>query len=248
MLFRSVYRITPEAIMGGGTATNITKLHVPGLIGTAGLNRRTDRVSMEYDKDRYGVQVTIVMMDGAWSVSFWMDLKNNTEEAMPGIFPETYQSDHIPASLFYYDSRKKSERALLVGGQDGYIRKYSNSEKDDDGSNAIDSWATIGPLVNPDDPLGQLKITQTAVTLGEDSDSVTVGLYGARSADLLVKNIIAGDSPKIAKVFSGTNLLPCVRQKIDDGALAIKISNSNADESWSMEKVTALVSKSGRRK
>ncbi|MGW8181311.1 MAG: hypothetical protein ACWGQW_21480, partial [bacterium] len=84
MGFDGIYALSAEAIINGAPPTNLTKEHVPNLVTNMGLNRRTDRVVMRYDKDRYGIVVSAVQRDGLWNAIFWLDLRTG------GVFPESY--------------------------------------------------------------------------------------------------------------------------------------------------------------
>ena len=98
-----IYALTANAIIEGSPPTNLTKEHLPKLISNMGLNRRTDRVTMAYDKDRYGIEISVSQRDGEWSAIFWMDLRTGD------VFPEEYQEAHIPTVLAYFDSRVKTQ-------------------------------------------------------------------------------------------------------------------------------------------
>jgi len=145
----------------------------------------------------------------------------------------------------YFNSRIKSERCLLAGCNDGYIRKWDESEKSDDGSTAIKSEAFIGPIVS-DNIRTKVGLKELSIKTGIDTDSLTVSLYSAETAEKLVKNIIDNKSPKIAKTFTIDKLFPSIRQQIEDGAIGIKLSNVLADSSWSTEKINAEISETGR--
>ncbi len=235
-----IYSISAEALVNAQAPVNITKQHAPRLVRDMALNRRTDRVAMAYDKDRYGILISVTQMDGGWSTIFWIDLRTG------GIFPEDYNADHLPASLHYFNARRKDERLLLAGGQDGYIRKFDDDTYSDDGSNAIDSWAFIGPITDPETARGKVKLSSLSVTTGTDTTELKVSLFSAETAEELVDNIIAGAAPSIARTFSGDNLFPTIRQKIENGAIAVRLGNDTAAKGWSIEKIIANIKPSGR--
>lgn len=237
--FDGIYGLSADAIINGLPPTNLTKEHVPKLISDMGLNRRTDRVTMAYDKDRYGIEISVSQFDGKWSATFWLDLRTG------GVFPESYSEDHIPTSLFYFDSRIKSQRTLLAGCNDGYIRKWDESEKSDDGDVAIESETLLGPITGQN-TRSKIGINEVSVRTGIDTDSITVKIYSGETAQHLIKNVIDDVSPKVSKTFTTDKLLPSIRQQVEDGALGIKLSNTTADSSWSIEKIDVEVSEAGR--
>jgi hypothetical protein len=239
MGFDGIYALSAEAIINALPPTNLTKEHIPKLITNMGLNRRTDRVVMKYDKDRYGIEVSTVQRDGAWKAVFWMDLRTG------GIFPEDYSEDHIPTSLFYFDSRTKSERGLLAGCNDGYVRKWSEADKSDDGSTAISSNVTIGP-VSGGGTRSKIGMNEVSVKTGVNTDSITVSLHSGVTADRVIKKVVDGESPRVAKTFTTDKLLPSIRQNIEAGAIAITIANTADASSWSLEKIDGDIKEVGR--
>ncbi len=239
MGFDGIYGLSADAIIQGAPPTNLTKEHVPKLISSMGLNRRTDRVIMKYDKDRYGIVVSVVQRDGEWKAVFWVDLRTG------GVFPEDYSEDHISTALAYFDARTSAERTLLAGCNDGYIRKWSESDKSDDGSTAISSDVLIGPVVG-DSVRAKIGLSEVSVKTGIDTDAITVSLYTGSTAQKLIKNVVDNESPRVAKSFTTDKLLPSIRQNIEDGAVAVKLSNTTVASSWSMEKIDVDLEEIGR--
>lgn len=238
-----IYMLTAEAIINAQPPKNITKKNVPKLVQRMGLNRRTDRVAMEYDKERYGIEISISAKDGDWSTNFWLDLRTG------GVFPDAFPNRQHSASMLYYDPYKSSSRALLMGGYDGWIRKYDDTEKNDEGSNAIDSFVNLGPIASTREPRMRVETNETSLVLGEDSDGVTIDIYTGDSADNLVSTVIAGtNTPLATKVLTGDGLRNSIRNRVSGKAISHKISNSNADETWSMEDINMKLKESGRKK
>lgn len=236
-----IYGLTAAAIIEGQPPTNLTKEHLPKLISNLGLNRRTDRVTMEYDKDRYGIEISVSQYDGVWSAIFWLDLRTG------GVFPEEYQEAHTPTILVYFDSRVKSQRTLLAGCNDGYIRKWDETEKSDDGSAAIESEVLLGPIVGQNIRT-KVSLDELSIRTGIDTDSITASVYSGLTAQHLIKNVIDDESPKVSKTFAVDKLLPSIRQHVEAVAVGIKLSNDSVASSWSMEKIDTDIQESGRSK
>ncbi len=236
-----IYGLTAAAIIEGQPPTNLTKEHLPKLISNLGLNRRTDRVTMEYDKDRYGIEISVSQHDGVWSAIFWLDLRTG------GVFPEEYQEAHTPTILAYFDSRVKSQRTLLAGCNDGYIRKWDETEKSDDGAAAIESEVLLGPIVGQN-IRAKVSLDELSIRTGIDTDSITASVYSGLTAQHLIKNVIDDESPKVSKTFAVDKLLPSIRQHVEAVAVGIKLSNDSVASSWSMEKIDTDIQESGRSK
>jgi hypothetical protein len=201
-------------------------------------------VTMAYDKERYGISISVSQQDGAWSAGFWADLRTG------GIFPETYADGCVPASMLYFDSRKSDSRGLILGCYDGYIRQFDEATKSDiiadDSPAAITSYAVIGPISDSDKSRGKIKVGNISFTTGLGTDDLEVQIYTNRTTAGLISDLLSGVNQKIGKVFTGSKLYPSIRQDISDGAVAIKLGNTTVDQEWSMEKINADVSQKGR--
>lgn len=233
-----VYVLSSSDIINGSAPTNVTKEMVPKLLDDMALNRRTDRLSMAYDKNKYGIMVSAVQNDGAWKSIFWLDLRTG------GVFPDNYNASHLPTSLYFHNARKKSERVLLAGCQDGYIRTWDDAQKDDDGV-AIGSKALIGPIVTQDIKR-TVTVDELSIQAGIGTDKIVAGVYAEKTASLVVSKERAGAAPKKVRTYTGSGNRPSMRQVANDGAVGIKLSNTDADSTWSVEEVNATLRKTGR--
>jgi hypothetical protein len=237
-----IYGLSAEAIANSSPPENLTKQRNPKLISSLGLNRRTDRVAMGFDKKRYGIKVSVTQQDGQWAVPWWFDLRTTG-----GLFPEKYASGQEAASLFYYDSYKSSERGLLIGGYDGYIRKEDEDEKSDDGSNAIESHFSIGPITADGEPRGEVGINEASIVAGEDTDGVTVEYYRADSADEVVSNVLNEETALISNTLTGDGLNNSIINRVSARAVVVKVKNETADESFSIEQINLSLQSEGRK-
>ncbi len=236
-----IYALSAEAIINAQPPINLTKQRNPKLITSLGLNRRTDRVAMGFDKQRYGIKVSVTQQDGAWAVAWWIDLRTG------GVFPEKYPSGQEAASLFYYDSYKSSERGLLIGGYGGYIYKEDETESSDDGSNAIEAHVTLGPFVAGGEPRETIGINETSLVLGEESDGVTVDFHTGTSADEVVANVLDEETPIVTKGLTDDSLKDSIIDRVSGRAVAVKIKNETADETFSMEEINLTLQGEGRK-
>jgi hypothetical protein len=237
-----IYRLPSEAIINALPPENITKARIPKLISSLGLNRRTDRVAMDYDKQRYGIEISVTQQDGEWKVCWWLDLRTG------GLFPDVFPTSQSPASMYYFDSYKSSERGLLLGGYDGYIRKFDESEKNDEGDNAIDSYFCVGPFVANGEPRNTVDLREVSITTGEDTDGLTVDIHRAKSADEVIDNTADNATPEISKDLSGDGLHNSITDKVSGRAIDIKIKNANTDESFSIEEINLDIKINGKQK
>lgn len=243
--FDGIYYLPATGIINAQPPINITKGKMPRLFHDMAINKNTDNISMEYDKDRYGIRIAVTQKDGEWEASFWIDLRSgNVEEEGASIFPETFNKEHRAHSLLYYKSQAIKDRKLLIGCDDGYIRSYDDDAKSDD-SEPIDAFYTIGPFIS-EQIRGSVKHDETLIELDPGSDGVNVGIYSAKTAQEIIDNIDNGKTAKVNKEIASNNMLHSIREKVRNGAIAVKIGNNNVEETFIVDTVSINVRDSGR--
>jgi hypothetical protein len=237
------YMFTAGAGFDGTPPENLTFTRLPNLVKSLGLNRRTDRVVMEYDKDRYGIEIRITQFDGLYGTSFFWDLRLNA------LFPQSHaDADHYAASLYYYNSRKSDTRGLLMGCQDGYIRKYDDTAKNDEGDNAIDAYCTLGPFQAFQKMRRSGQIAEMSARLGTETDGVDVQVYAGDSAETVVNAVKNADTPKAAVTMTGGGQRPVYRPRTKGSVFAIQLRNNQADERFALERITTKITDAGEAK
>ncbi len=240
------YRLPAEAATSNVGPENLTLSKYPNLFNQLNLNRRTDRVVVAYDKDRFGIIFTAVMMDGAWSFSFFYDIRNNS------MWPEEYATNAIPASAYYFDSYRGDYRKLLLGGQDGYVRAFDEDAKDDDNGasdSAIDSYIILGPIDLSPLVAGEGKLQELIIDLSEDTDGLSWSLYSEDSAEALIDGIEEGTlSPIDNGTFSSGGHQNSIRTHVRGKYLAIELNNDSSGESWGLETIECKIKVVGRKK
>ena len=75
-----------------------------------------------------------------------------------------------------------------------------------------------------------------------------MSIHAKQTGEAVIKAEEDGDTPKVVRTFTGGRLQPSMRQVAQDGAVGIKLSNSTATSSWSLEELNVDVKQSGRSK
>jgi hypothetical protein len=239
----------------------ITDQSYPRLMKSEGLDPSTHRVSLGYDADRGGILIAITVLATGVNSNYWLDLKVKDDTGRSPIFPEVYPAAASAYSLYYYDSNDPDLRGLLVGGQDGYIRTFSDTAKSDDAGItdvAIDSYAVLGPLPVGDG--GRREGTIEGVDLvvaggaaggtSTDSNDVTMKIFGHRVAEAVIEQAKANVNPRYACIFKGPGNRrgSTRRQSISAMYAAIRLGNATLNESWAFEDLHVSSKLSGRAK
>jgi len=228
---------------GFGPVQNISQFVLPDLITDSQLDPGVHRVTMGYDREREGILIAITTIATGDNIAYWYDLRTE------GFYPESYNSTCGIYAMHFNSSNDDSTRKLLLGSTDGYIRNFSDTAKDDVTTNStstINSYLTL-PIQVVEDDRQELKLTDMSVTVAggssggsaEDSDSVNVEVYTGTDAESVMEAIEDGDTPLHDITISGPGKGNRLRNRARGSAIAIRLANDTAGESWAVERVSA---------
>lgn len=126
-----------------------------------------------------------------------------------GFWPISLAADFEPISSVGYDGRSDEDSGVLLGGRDGYVRKFSD-RYDRDGVDPIQASVTIGPApLSGPGRTGMLN--RLRIVLGEDSESIGWRVYAGSTPEECAKSTtirasgtaVAGASPWFDPKVSG---------------------------------------------
>lgn len=228
---------------GGSIPKPLNITRIPNMMD--GIDRENYRITMAYDAVRHGVLICMTKISDGTGTHYWYDVRTD------GFFPESYLSGMGPYSMVFYDSDNESYRGLLLGCDDGYIRKFDEDSKSDEATTgsdvAIDSKVLLGPV---DISSGKMqgKLTDLIFTLGSDTDNVDYDIFVNNSAEELLDDVTADSSGIHSGSITDDGRRNNIRTKARGAALAIKLSNSTEEKSFALEKVVGDVKPAGRLK
>jgi len=241
-----------------GTPKCISQFSLPAIVGDEGADPSTHRITMAYDRSRAGLLISITLLADGSNSNYFYDLRTVDKTGVGGFFPEVYPEECGPYSLFYYAANDTAYRDLLVGCRDGYIRKFSNSSKDDDigdTNETISSHVVFGPIPAGSDPFKKGKLTKLeCVTAGGrsngsqlDTDAASYKVFADDSAEGVLEKIYA-DIPSIAGTLKtpGRQRGGSIRKKVSAAFLGIKLFNSTATQTWGFEQLLIVLKDFGR--
>jgi hypothetical protein len=226
-----------------GSVQPVSQTVLPNFAKDEALDPTAHRVSMAYDADRYGILISIVTVATGANSNYFYDLRTQ------GIFPESYPTTCAPFSLFYYNASDDTSRGLLLGCKDGFLRYFSESEKNDV-STAADVTITsevVLPIMQNDDDDRELRLTSFTVTTAgggsggteSDTDGITVNMFAGTDAEAVIESIEDGDTPQSATTLTGAGRQNRIRSRIRGHSIAIELKNSTSDSTWAIERVSA---------
>jgi len=155
-----------------------------------------------------------------------------------GWFKDVFASaDHNPMSLVVFDGDSPDDRVLLIGSEDGYVRKIDSSVVTDDGT-AIESFVILGPLSGGDTTI-PLILSELQAHTDPDGNTLTY-------------EVLIGDTPEAAldteaATFSGDGTFEAGMSFVDQPRergyyVYLKVGTTDASAAWALEKIRAKLS------
>ncbi|MHA2063737.1 MAG: hypothetical protein ACXABY_05060 [Candidatus Thorarchaeota archaeon] len=242
-----VYKMSPKFAV-----EHISNIAIPELVEDESVDPATHRIEMEYDRKNHGILITITLLADGTNSNYFVSLT----ETATGIFPEAYPVQCGVYSTIFYDATDKTYRDMLVGCKDGYIRKFDPTAKDDDigGSDtAVDSYV-LYPIVQMGEPDFEGKLYSLTINVSggassgshTDSDGADVDYYTADDAETLIEDVKDGAAAFYTETLTGTGRNQRIRERMRGAWAGFKFSNSNASETFSINRVLADITEAGR--
>ena len=175
-----------------------------------------------------------------------------------GFFPESYPVECGAYSLYYYAANDNEFADQLIGCKDGYIRKYSDSSKNDStGASSTDpiSSYVVLPLIHlAEDNDDEGKLTSLTFELGGgasggdfgDTDAVTYEIFTGNDPETVLEDIKDGATPFATGTLTGTGRKTRIRTRVRGAYIGIKLSNVTAAQTWVLNRVYGNIVEAGK--
>lgn len=219
------------SIKANGLPRAISDLAIPEELKE--VNTTSSLITMEWD-DRYqGVYIHITDLGGGAGKNYYFH--EPTESFWKDVYADAL---HNPVCSVLYDGDDPDDRAILIGCQDGYVRKIDRDVYSDDLS-AIDSYVYIGQLYFKG--MSNVQLREMQVTLPTASSDVVAKIYGGQNPEEAFAST--------AILWQGTFLKgqsQAFHPNTMQSSLFIKLGNSTLGETWSLEKMDVTLAGTGR--
>ena len=240
-----VYRLK----VGFNAPENLTKDVLPNFRDDWALDVDTHKVTIAYDQTRHGLVLCKTTVSTGANENYWLDLRVGDSSQPVGFFPETYPTECGVHSSMFYDATTESKRQILLGCNDGYIRTFDETTKDDNigaTSQKIESDCVYAmrQIAVDGSRTGLLKGLWMVAAGGGvggnqlDSDSFDYQIFKANDAETLIEKVTA-TTP--VPNFSGTVTGPGKAKKKGHRAsgtwIAIRFLNTTLAETWAVDRV-----------
>ncbi|MHB1950114.1 MAG: hypothetical protein ACYCQK_01415 [Acidiferrobacteraceae bacterium] len=144
---------------------------------------------------------------------------------------------HNVTACHLMDGDSPTDRVVLLGCLDGYIRQIDVNAESDDGT-AISSYILLGPIQSNSQ---KLRLKELRAILGMNSDPATIELYAGSSVEAAYD---AAEPHFSHTIGPGRN--PAIRSGAVSQGMYIKLSNSALNEAWQFEALYAWFEGVGR--
>lgn len=223
------------------TTTAVSVLPLPKFLD--GLSPTTHRMCLGFDSERQGIVITITTLLTGVCTAYFYSLKTE------GFFPFSTPNECGVYSMVNYLANNPDDRGLLFGCRDGYIRKFDPTAKSDNvgaTTQAIDAELVL-PIIQMGTEVipGCLRSLNIETGGGAadgtfgDSDSVTVGVFPGDSAEAVAEDIQDGATPAVTATVTGPGRQFTVRSRARGHYVGLRLSNSTADSTFSINRLTA---------
>ena len=195
-----------------------------------GVDTELYKISMAYSVRHRGVFIFVSPFDAIGGEGhFFLDWQTKS------LWPDVLQTNHEPFVAYVHGSQSPDDSGLLIGGRDGYIRRFRDANVQDDGS-AIASDILYGPIRLGGNDMREGLLQQIQAVLGDDSGDVTWSVLVGASAEA------AWDASAFATgtFTAGFNAAP--RPRARGMAFYLKLA---ATTPWAVERVTATLQQLG---
>jgi hypothetical protein len=193
-------------------------------------NGISNHVSMAWDGWRNGCWLFFTPVDGvtAGTHAFY-DASADAAELHQ--FPATMQ----PVASFAYDGDGLKDRYILLGGNDGYIRKLNPTSTNDDGT-AISSSVEFTPI-RPAGVGEQAILTECVLSTGTTS-RLTLGCKAGETAD--------STTQAWSKTITTSGRQSIIRTRARGEQFIFTVANSTLDTAWALDELAAVFMPGGR--
>jgi hypothetical protein len=206
-----LWKMTPD-----GQITPLSRGRMDRTFGAIDFSTNTMRLL--WDETAHGLHIFVTPTVAGSSRHYWWDARTDS------FFPDSYPVVQGPTAVMVFDSNVPNDRAILLGGQDGYVRKEDLTTKTDDGT-TIHSYVKFAPIT-PGGLQQNARLSRMTTILDSTSDPVTCKIYAAQSP----QEVVADTTIAWAKEMS-----PQIRYaipRVTGNSMLFELENNSFSATW----------------
>lgn len=190
-------------------------------------------IQMQWDTGRSGLWLFLVSVLGERSVAVFYDATADAVEFHE--FPE----NHGPISSMIYDGDGLTDRYLLMGGEDGVIRRLDTESLSDDGA-LVASYVDF-TAVKPAGPGNQAKLIESMLVM---ADGVNHATLSVRTGDEYMS--AASANPSWENIIESGRRTSTFRGRARGETFIYRLANESPEHGWAFESLQAAFLPAGR--
>lgn len=193
------------------------------------------RTTLAFDPDLHYLHVFMSAppLSGTLGQHLTMDARSVGQDGPPAFWPQQFPSTMGPsASLVWFANGNPNSRTILIGGNDGYIRTWTSTALDDDGT-SVSAGITFGPYALAG--VGNAALVQgLTIDMGETPigfASTTFGVVAKLSAGpdaySVTEYLTSGSNPKPLPIINITldRRQKTMRQRLRGGWFSLNLAS-----------------------
>ena len=208
------------------------------------LNPASYNISMSYDFFARGIHLFLTKTSGSDGTGHWfIDVATTMGQnpvASASFWPVSMPTGIEPIVSFSREDGTSDQSLVMMGGTDGYVRRFALDANDDDGT-SFSSYCTMGPFMLGRGLIEGGKLMEMAVVTAQSSGDVDVDVHVGNSA-WEAYNASALETHQ----FNSTGRHPNTRLRGRGSAAFLKFKNGETDAHWALEQAEVVTGLSGR--
>lgn len=196
-----------------------------------------NRPILVWDRERIGLWIFFARSDAIVATPLFWDQRTDS------YWPQQFPQNQGPFCSLLFDADKPNDRAILLGGNDGYVYQLDSSAGDDNGT-AISSYVVFPPIVVGDQ--ARVNVLQTGLIL-DDGGSATLSLkaYSGRYAAQAVDRAVAITGPRFERTISEGGRQINFMNRVSGHAVCYRLATDTDGGSWAMESASPAIDPAG---
>jgi hypothetical protein len=203
-------------LVSTGELTPISRGRLDKTFGAIDLTANAMRLL--WDKVRHGLHIFVTPIISGPSTHYFWDARTDS------FWPESYPNAHGPTAVLDFDANAPTDQAILLGGQDGYVRKIDATAKTDDGTTIL-SRVKFPPMT-PGSVHLNARLSRVITVLESSSDPVSLRIFAAQSPE----EVVAATTPAWAYGVTAVNRYSIPR--VTGNSLMFELKNDSFSAAW----------------
>jgi hypothetical protein len=197
----------------------------------ASIDRSRFTITLQYERDRHQVWIFITKNSTGQSTHLVYDARTD------GFWRQRFPDAHGPTASVVFDGDGPTDRVLILGSRDGYLRKLDLAALDDDGD-GISSFCMIGP-VQPQGDFDEFMLQQFEVIPAVGTTGLQI--FVMRGAD---PEAAASATQELLGTYTAGGRQRSF-SRFRANSFYLYLANNGSGATWAIENIVALGSPAG---